>query len=189
MDRPSGVRARVAHVVFAAVVTVGMLTAGCGFVDSQARPAPAEPVAADRKPWPQPRLPDKAVGTSVAAAESFVRHYVDLLNYAMNTGDTREFDRASLPSCDGCADYTAMIEKAYQRGGYFETDGWSVDSITTSAAPAGRSLALDVEAIAAPVVLRERRGGDLKRSARTPVSFRVVLYRAGQHWQVYSLAT
>ncbi len=95
--------------VVACLVVASPLLAACsaGSEDESANPAPtAEPTptlgqAGSPEPTgPQvtePTLPAAARGSSVRSAKAFVRHYIDLLNYAMVTGDTRAFRAVSAP--------------------------------------------------------------------------------------------
>src|SRR5690606_11890846 len=57
------------------------------------RSAPSDPVVN------APALPRGARKHSLAGAEAFVRHYIDLLNYAANTGIVTELRRAAR-HCD-----------------------------------------------------------------------------------------
>ncbi len=48
-----------------------------------------------------PTLPEAAKGDGPKAAEAFVRHYVDLINYGLATLDSRPLAEASTEECDG----------------------------------------------------------------------------------------
>ena len=81
-------------------VTVALLAlvGASGCTNDSAEPAPlppqsssatapataSEPASASGSPTAAPSMPDAAKGTSAASAEVFARHYVDLINYAMN---------------------------------------------------------------------------------------------------------
>ncbi|MFC6161013.1 DUF6318 family protein [Kribbella jiaozuonensis] len=72
-----------------------------------------------------PQRPKTAAGVSLSAAESFVRYYVSLLNYASTTGDVAPMMSASAASCNQCklyADYVAKVNAANGglTGDYFE---------------------------------------------------------------------
>jgi hypothetical protein len=72
-------------------------------------PSPSEPV--------EPTLPAAAEGDDAAAAEAFVRHYYDYVNYAQATGDTKGLRKLALSSCVPCEGGAAAIEKVYTSGG------------------------------------------------------------------------
>ena len=69
--------------------------------------------------------PKTADGVSLSAAESFVRYYVSLLNYASTTGDVAPMMSATAANCHQCklyADYVAKVNAANGglSGDYFE---------------------------------------------------------------------
>ncbi|MGW6198142.1 DUF6318 family protein [Kribbella sp. NPDC055110] len=79
---------------------------------STAVPSPTTSTQPNGTPSGPPLRPATANGLSLAAAEAFVRHYVDLMNYASQTGDGRPLLAASDGGCEGCkqyADFTAKI--------------------------------------------------------------------------------
>ena len=100
---------------------------------STASQPPSEPATQEGQPTrgssadrlPEPVLPVQAQGTSVRSAEAFVEYYIDLLNYAMVTGDTKAF-RAASRSCQGCERYADLFDATYARGGSARTNGWRV---------------------------------------------------------------
>jgi hypothetical protein len=112
-----------------AVVAVGALgLAGC-----QANPAPPPLESTSTSPTPSPSptiaapaLPAEAQGTSKAAAKAFVRHWIDVLNYAMNTGDTAELVDLADRSCSTCEAIANRIEDVYAAGGHLEGSGWRI---------------------------------------------------------------
>ena len=88
-------------------------------------PLPSESTAATPTPTGPPTRPADADGLSLAAAEAFVRHYVDLMNYASQTGDGGPLLAASEAGCEGCkqyADFAAKVNAANGglSGDYFE---------------------------------------------------------------------
>jgi len=99
------------------------------------QPSESDPShAADSHPKPRPSaptLPAAAEGDSVRAAEAFVRHYIELLNYAMTTGDTKAF-RAASRDCEGCDRYAELFEEIAHAGGLAKTKGWSIDEIAVT---------------------------------------------------------
>lgn len=87
-----------------------------------------------RPEQPEPTLPAAARGSTVRAAKAFVTYYIDLLNYAMTTGDTKAF-RAASRNCEGCDRYADLFEEVADAGGSADSRGWSINEI--SAIPRG----------------------------------------------------
>lgn len=81
--------------------------------------------ATSSMPGTPPSRPAAAAGLTLAAGEAFVRHYVDLMNYASQTGDGAPLLAESEAGCEGCkqyADFAAKINAANGglSGDYFE---------------------------------------------------------------------
>jgi hypothetical protein len=87
-------------------------------------PSPSEPVEPVEPV--EPTLPSEAEGDDAAAAEAFVRHYYDYVNYAQATGDTKGLRRLALPSCAPCEGGASTIEQIYRSGGTIEDGEHSV---------------------------------------------------------------
>ncbi len=97
-------------------VAVLLLLAGCNGESDGAEPTPttqsSTTVGPTTGPTPtepvEPTLPPEAEGSSPKAAKAFVGYYIELLNYAMVTGDTDAF-RAAARGCGGCDDVFAIV--------------------------------------------------------------------------------
>ena len=62
---------------------------------------PAEHAAST---YTKPELPDEAKENSEKGAEAAARHYLDLIVYAWNTGDTQPLADMSAPTSEVCFD-------------------------------------------------------------------------------------
>lgn len=115
-----------------------MLLAGC---QDNPEPPPLESTAPSAEPSPTdepsdgaptvevPTLPPKAEGTSPAAAKAFVRHWVDVLNYAGPAGDGPAIGRISDPQCGGCMAIRDFIDEVEGSGGEILGEGWQVNQL------------------------------------------------------------
>lgn len=82
---------------------------------SASQTATDSPTLGTPSPSDAPERPQSAVGLTLAAGDSFVRHYVDLMNYASATGDTQPMLSASDSGCRQCkiyADYVGRVNAA-----------------------------------------------------------------------------
>lgn len=112
--------------IIAYVVAALLLFAGC------AQDQPKEP-APTAKPSPTvtaPSMPAAAQENTVAGAVAFVEHYIDVFNYASNTGDVKELQKLSDPACKGCTSYIDLYKTTYADGGYFRDSDWQLDAVT-----------------------------------------------------------
>jgi hypothetical protein len=108
--------------VIGAGVLVGAVfaTAACGG-DPSSSPSPSpsvspSPSPSSTAPTPPP-LPDAARKDTKAGAVAFVRHYVELLNYAQFTGEVRPLEEVSAKTCETCNSVAQVIDDLYAKGG------------------------------------------------------------------------
>lgn len=76
---------------------------------------PGSATSASSAPSTPPERPEPAVGLTLAAADAFVRYYIQLLNYTSATGDTQPLLSASDDGCRQCkvyADYVRRVNAA-----------------------------------------------------------------------------
>jgi uncharacterized protein DUF6318 len=123
-------RRRVA-VLAAVAVSVSVLVAGCT-QDAGPKPSPLPSTTKTASPSSTaptpPVMPAEAKGTSAKSAELFARHYVDLVNYSMHSGDTEDLAGSSGPKCKVCSGLVKDIRTTYDRGGRYEDGSWGVRS-------------------------------------------------------------
>jgi hypothetical protein len=174
---------------FVAAACTAALLAGC---TSNAEPTPLpepSPSSASASPTPSatpPSLPPEAEGTSPQAAKAFAHFYVDSVNYAMATGETRDLEGLAAEACRACHAITDGIRDAYAGGGRLEGRGWLVRDV--------QYLRLASDKALIGVTLRIARqadyeSGDAKprwsRASRGHLDLRMS-WRTGQ-WRVFEL--
>src|SRR5215207_5804042 len=104
----------------------GILLVTLLLVGSCSSPEPKEPKPSPSSPAPTataPTMPAQAEENTPEGAAAFVKHYIDVFNYASNTGDVRELRRLS-PSCEACEKYAAKFESIYQQGDKISAHLW-----------------------------------------------------------------
>jgi len=188
------VPARVAPVVLAGALTVGLVVSCSAEAGPRAAPTPSvtSPATTSTEPTPdaspkpdpvEPRLPAAAKANTRAGAEAFVRYYIDLLNYAANTGDTRAL-RAAAARCPGCSDYAALYEKTYEAGGYFRDPGWRPFSVLSRLEGDAWTVLVQVKAPAVTYV--KKAGAKPRRGERDVYALRFEVTRQHDAWSVTS---
>jgi hypothetical protein len=116
------------------VGAVALLLAIAGCTDDAASPKPlpsassAAPSSASSSASPTgvPSMPAEARGTTAASAEAFVRHYVDLINYAMASGDTTQVTKLATANCSGCSVISKSIGAVYAKSGTVRGGRWEI---------------------------------------------------------------
>jgi hypothetical protein len=74
-------------------------------------------------------MPAQAKEDTPEGAAAFVKHYIDVFNYAASTGDVEELSRLSSPDCEGCQSYIKLYRDTYKAGGYFRDSGWMLGDL------------------------------------------------------------
>ena len=123
---------RSSHVLAAFAVTVSLGLSGC--TNDAAEPSPlASPTDSGASSPSQsasvadaaPSMPAEARGTSAAAAEAFVRHWVEVLNYSGPAGNSRQLRRISSSECVDCDAIADFIDTVSRDGGRITGRGWT----------------------------------------------------------------
>jgi hypothetical protein len=104
--------------------------AGCGG-DSKADPSasssPSAPVTSPASTTPTPpAMPAAAKADTKAGAIAFVRHYIDLINYAQATGDVEALAAVEDVGCKSCADGRHYLQSVYQGHGHIAGGALSI---------------------------------------------------------------
>lgn len=111
-----------------AMMVVALLLAAC-----QGNPEPPPLDGTPTSPSPSrttsptvaaPSLPPEAEGTSPTAAKAFVRHWIEVLNYAGPAGDAQALRRLSARQCAACSAIIQLIENVESHEGEISGDGW-----------------------------------------------------------------
>ena len=99
-----------------------LVVAGCGG-DPQASPAltPSTPAASPVSTTPSPPvMPEAAKANTKAGAIAFVRHYIEVFNFAQTTGSATDLSGLSSQRCDECTAAIDALEHIYGSGGHIE---------------------------------------------------------------------
>ena len=123
------------RLVVGAVVLL-LALAGCGG-DPKAEPSPTKSVTTPVSTTPAPPvMPEAAKADTKAGAIAFVKHYIDLINYAQATGDLDVLAGVEDRDCESCANGRDALAKIYDAGGVIK--GGELSFRFTSAAPSAR---------------------------------------------------
>jgi hypothetical protein len=103
-----------------------LLLAGCGGnpkADPPPSTSPTPSVSATPSP---PALPEAAKANTRAGAIAFVRHYIELVNYAQMTGDVSALSIVEDPGCKSCSKGRDYLSRIYGAGGHIAGGAWTV---------------------------------------------------------------
>lgn len=123
-------------------LALSVVLAGCGG-DPDTSPDPTATTSAvsttpSTPPTPSaPALPEAAMANTKAGAIAFVRHYVEVQNYASVSGDTQPLKALATKACDSCRGITSVIDRVYRAHGRIEGDGWEITAASNAQISAG----------------------------------------------------
>lgn len=113
---------------FGGIVLAALLILGACSSDPQ--PKEPKPSATTATPTASaPSMPAQAKQDTPEGAAAFVKHYIDVVNYASSTGDVEELSRLSSPKCEGCQSYIKLYRDTYAAGGYFKGGDWKAGKL------------------------------------------------------------
>lgn len=92
-----------------------------------------------------PALPAEARGRGPKAAEAFVRHYVDLINYGLRTLDSEPLAAASSEDCEACDYFIDALAATKQRDGRYVGGTWTIEDLRQY--PHGPEAEVNIRAI------------------------------------------
>lgn len=75
-----------------------------------------------------PSMPAKATESDSNGAKAYVDHYIDIINYAADTGDTEQL-RAAAKDCEYCQQFPAIYDDMYSNGGSFDGKPYELKGI------------------------------------------------------------
>lgn len=110
--------------------------AGCGGDPvADPSPTPSTPVSTAPTVSPAPTMPAEALANTKAGAVAFVRHYIDLLNFAQVTGRTDELAKLEDPNCVSCTKVSTYLSQIYAGGGAVQGGRWVIQHISATRGP------------------------------------------------------
>ena len=149
-----------------ATTAVACLLTACG---GGGNPEPA-PLPRTSSPSPTaspsatpPVMPAAARGNSRHSAQAFVRHYVDVLNYATFTGDTAAARTLDDASCKSCQRMLGAIDSIYRGQGAVVGGAWAPTPIGDARFPDRQGWTIDARIRYGPQTVTERSGAAPKR--------------------------
>ncbi|MDQ3106131.1 MAG: DUF6318 family protein [Actinomycetota bacterium] len=131
----------------------------------------------------EPLLPAAARGDSVRSAKAFVEYYIDLLNYASLTGDTRTFDRVATGACTLCTDYSNLFHSTWDDGGFLHSKGLTIRRLGATFSD-GTTLSLALVVRAAPTRLKQSASESVSVAPAERLSFAIDVEGESMTWRV-----
>ncbi len=113
-------------------------------------------------------------------AKQFIRRYVATGNEMQRTGDTLAFRELIGPDCLACKKFARLVERIYSNGGYIESDGERVISLTNDGIPEQWTAEMSAE----PTRFQRSAGGRVETLPGGTYVARFYLTRSRHGWTV-----
>jgi hypothetical protein len=187
------------HTVRALAVAVVLAGVASGCTEESAAPEPlpsasasspsasSSAVASPSASETPPAMPAKASGTSSAAAEAFVRHWIAVLNYSGPHGTSHDLRRLSSPRCLDCDAIADAIDLVAKQGGRISGRGWTEIAIKSQHRDQAGHLVVDALVLVNPQMVVTEPG---TRPRHFPGGRRLKIFslaHSASAWQVRDL--
>ncbi|NUR08053.1 MAG: hypothetical protein HOQ22_13955 [Nocardioidaceae bacterium] len=127
-------------------------------------------------------IPAYAAANTEKGAQNFARYWVDVLNKATVTGDTKKLESLQKDSCEGCKVFTDRLNAIYQAGGHVETKGFNVKTLLTDSSIPKPGAGVSATLTATPQTVVEKKGAKPTKRPGGDVRVRLIMVRENDHW-------
>lgn len=180
-------RVRRSVVAIATAGLLGFAGVGCTSSDDPPEPAPLPtespgPSGSELESAPTP--PPEAKEKSRKGAKTFIRAYIETVNYATRSGDVAPLRAMATSECQSCTDVADRIESVYDAGGSIESKGWRISSIAPVPGQPSLRPVIDIGLLLSPQVVVASAVAEPERfdGGRLPATFHMQ-WSAGE-WKV-----
>ncbi len=175
----------------AGVVVSALLLTGCSGDEPAAEPprprAPTSPVTTTSPTPAPPELPAAARRNTKAGAIAFAHHYIELINFAANSGQTRDLHTVSQSQCHGCTGLMRSIRDIYSSGGWIRTDGLSPRSWSAFGNRSGSTVEIAVTVWMSPETRKTSAASQETTSKPDRAALNLRLRYAQERWIVVEM--
>jgi hypothetical protein len=174
-------------------VVAALLLAGCSGDEPAAEPPPLKapttsPVATESPTTPEPPvLPAAARENTKAGAVAFAHHYIDVVNYVRNSGDTRRLRRLGSSTCESCVAIADLAEDIYAEGGSLQGGRWSVTGSSALPGATQHEWQVVTNVRVSEQLFRPRAGAPAERRRAEKTTLLFMVRRASARWVIASL--
>lgn len=133
-----------------------------------------------------PSMPAKAAESGADGAKAYVGHYVDIVNYAADTGDTKPLSAAST-DCEYCQQFSAVYDDMYANGGSFDGKLYELEGVDVKGEASAVRAVATVKSRSA-VTFRISKDAERRNPKSRTFTWTFDLRRADEGWQIVGMA-
>lgn len=136
----------------------------------------------DAKASSGPSIPAYAKTNDERGAQKFAQYWIDTLNAATVSGNTKKLRTLQKKSCKVCSDFAQRLDGIYGAGGHVESKGFRVKSLVSEAGipPPGAGVSAGLRT--SPETVYERKGAKPEKHQPSDLRLRLIMVRSGDHW-------
>jgi hypothetical protein len=150
-------------------LTCGLVLASCGGGD-------------DAKASSGPDIPAYAKTNDERGAQKFAQYWIDTLNAATVSGDTKKLKSLQKKSCVVCTDFAKRLDAIYGAGGHVSSKGFQVKSLISEAGIPSPGAGVSAALRSSEETVYERKGAKPVKHQPGDLRLRLIMVRSGDHW-------
>jgi hypothetical protein len=127
-------------------------------------------------------IPAYATQNNAKGAQGFARYWIDTLNKATTTGDTKKLKKLQKASCQTCTDFAKRLDTIYAAGGHVETQGFTVKQLVDDASVPKPGAGVSATLTATPQTVVEKKGAKPRHLKGGDLRLRLIMVRQDDHW-------
>jgi hypothetical protein len=129
-----------------------------------------------------PGIPAFAKTNDERGAQRFAQYWIDNLNSATTSGDTKKLRTLQKRGCTTCTDFANRVDGIYAKGGHVVTKGFKTKSLVSEAGIPSPGAGVSATLLATPQTVYPSKNAAPKHYKGAELRLRLILIRSGDHW-------
>jgi Family of unknown function (DUF6318) len=136
----------------------------------------------DAKASSGPDIPAYAKTNDDRGAQKFAQYWIETLNEATTSGDTKKLKTLQKKSCTTCVDFARQLDTIYGAGGHVETQGFQVKSLVKDAAVPEPGAGVSASLQSTPQTVYRTKNAKPREYKGAQLRLRLIMVRVDDHW-------
>ena len=131
--------------------------------------------------------PSYANQSGEPGAEKFAGYWVDQVNKATSTGETKGLKSLGLAGCDLCSDFPKQVDQIYAAGGRVESEDWTIKSVVPEHGATDKQVGMLITVTVPPNTVYATADAKPQKFPGGDQRFRMIVVRQADHWMIKEL--
>ena len=132
--------------------------------------------------------PEYANQSGEPGAEKFAGYWVDQVNKATSTGETKGLKSLGLAGCDLCSDFPKQVDQIYAAGGRVESEDWTIKSVVPEHGATDKQVGMLITVTVPPNTVYATADAKPQKVPGGDQRFRMIVVRQSEHWMIKELS-